>query len=107
MVRQWQELFWDKRYSRVCLKQTPDCPAECRGTEENCPKKYLPDLVKVAEANGMAGFRAETKADVDTVLKKGLAAAGPVLMEFFVEREENVFPMVSAGKPLSEMMTGE
>ncbi|MBN2601750.1 MAG: biosynthetic-type acetolactate synthase large subunit [Candidatus Marinimicrobia bacterium] len=107
MVRQWQDLFWDKKYSRVCLQQTPNCPAECRGPNGNCPPQYLPDLVKVAEANGMLGYRAKTKDEVDEVLKKGLAADGPVLMEFFIKREENVFPMVSAGKPLSDMMTGD
>ncbi|MDO9548552.1 MAG: biosynthetic-type acetolactate synthase large subunit [Candidatus Marinimicrobia bacterium] len=107
MVRQWQDLFWDKKYSQVCLQQTPDCPDECRGPSGNCPPQYLPDLVKVAEANGMIGYRAKTNAEVDEVLKKGLAEEGPVLMEFFVNREENVFPMVSAGKPLSDMMTGD
>jgi len=107
MVRQWQDLFWDKKYSRVCLQQNPDCPDECRGPSGNCPPQYLPDLVKVAEANGMIGYRAKTKTEVDEVLKKGLSDNGPVLMEFFVNREENVFPMVSAGKPLNEMMMGD
>jgi len=107
MVRQWQDLFWNKRYAQVCLQRGPDCPDECHGSDENCPTNYLPDLVKVAEANGMTGYRAKTKTEVDEVLKRGLAEEGPVLMEFFVNREENVFPMVSAGKPLSDMMTGE
>ena len=107
MVRQWQDLFWDKKYSRVCLLQTPDCPDECRGPSGNCPPKYLPDLVKIAEANGMNGYRAKTRTEVDEVLKMGLADEGPVLMEFFVNREENVFPMVSAGKSLSDMMIGD
>ncbi|MBU0712219.1 biosynthetic-type acetolactate synthase large subunit [bacterium] len=107
MVRQWQDLFWDKKYSRVCLQQTPDCPDECRGPNGNCPPQYLPDLVKIAEANGMNGYRAKTRTEVEEVLKKGLAEEGPVLMEFFVNREENVFPMVSAGKPLSDMMLGD
>ncbi len=107
MVRQWQDLFWKKRYSRVCLMETPDCPDECHGPQGDCPKKYIPDLVKVSEANGMRGYRAENKDEVDKVLQKGLSDDGPVLMEFFVNREENVFPMVSAGKPLSEMMMGD
>jgi acetolactate synthase-1/2/3 large subunit len=107
MVRQWQDLFWDKKYSRVCLRQTPDCPPECRGSRDDCPGGYLPDLVKVAEANGMRGFRATCKAEVDKVLKKGLTEKGPVLMEFFINREENVYPMVSAGKPLTEIMMGD
>ena len=107
MVRQWQDLFWDKKYSRVCLRQNPDCPSECRGPSDDCPGGYLPDLVKVAEANGMRGFRATGKAEVDQVLTQGLAEKGPVLMEFFINREENVYPMVSAGKPLTEIMMGD
>jgi acetolactate synthase-1/2/3 large subunit len=107
MVRQWQDLFWNKKYSQVCLLHSPDCPDECRGPNENCPPQYLPDLVKVAEANGLPGYRATSFSEVDKVLKKGLAHDGPVLMEFVVNRLENVFPMVSAGKPLSDIMMGE
>lgn len=107
MVRQWQELFWKKRYSRVCLMQGPDCPEECQGPRDDCPKLYIPDLVKVAEANSMRGFRAKTQAEVPATLKKGLAEEGPVLMEFTIKREENVFPMVSAGKPLTDIIIGE
>ncbi len=107
MVRQWQELFWDKKYSQVCLKRGIDCPPECRGLDENCPPDYIPDFVKVAEANSMTGFRISEPKDVDKTLKKGLDHSGPVLMEFLVSREENVFPMVSAGKPLTDIITGE
>lgn len=107
MVRQWQELFWEKRYSRVCLMQGPDCPEECQGPRDDCPQLYIPDLVKVAEANGMRGFRANTQAEVPETLRKGLAEEGPVLMEFSIKREENVFPMVSAGKPLTDIIIGE
>lgn len=107
MVRQWQELFWDKKYSQVCLKRGPDCPPECRGLNENCPPDYIPDFVKVAEANSVKGLRASKPADVIPILKKGLEEPGPVLMEFMVSREENVLPMVSAGKPLTDIITGE
>lgn len=107
MVRQWQDLFWNKQYSRVCLRQTPDCPDKCHGPNENCPPQYIPDFVKVAEANGMPGYRATTNSEVDEVLRKGLAQDGPAVMEFVVNPLENVFPMVAAGKPLSDIIMGE
>jgi acetolactate synthase I/II/III large subunit len=107
MVRQWQDLFWNKKYSQVCLKRGPDCPQECRGLDEHCPPDYIPDFVKVAEANSVKGLRADKPAEVIPTLKKGLTHPGPVLMEFLVSREENVYPMVSAGKPLTDILTGE
>jgi len=107
MVRQWQDLFWNKKYSQVCLKRGPDCPAECRGMDEKCPRDYIPDFVKVAEANSVKGLKATRPEEVVPILKKGLHHPGPVLMEFMVSREENVYPMVSAGKPLTDILTGE
>lgn len=108
MVRQWQDLFWNKRYSGTCLMQGPECPRECDGPSDKCPtKSYLPDLVKVAEANGVPGFRATRPDEVDQVIRQGLQTEGPVLMEFMVKREENVFPMVPAGKPLDQIILGD
>jgi len=107
MVRQWQDMFWDKRYAQTCLQRGPECPEECHGPNGECIPRYLPDFIKVAQANGMVAYRANNKAEVDEVLRKGLAEDGPVLMEFLVNREENVYPMVSAGKPLTEIIMGE
>jgi len=107
MVRQWQELFWKGKYSKTCLKQNPDCSENCRGPSHNCPYIYRPDLVKVAEANGIKGLRAAKPSEVDPVLKEGLKTEGPVLMEFMVKALENVYPMVPAGKSLNEIILGE
>jgi len=85
MVRQWQELFYGKRYAATCM----DC---------------APDFVKLAEAYGATGLRAEKPADVAAVLAKGLATPGPVIMDFVVEAEEGVYPMVPAGAPITEML---
>jgi acetolactate synthase-1/2/3 large subunit len=85
MVRQWQELFYDKRY--VC-------------TDMNC----APDFVKLAEAYGALGLRASKPEEVESVLKEGLAVARPVIMDFRVDREESVYPMVPAGAPITEML---
>jgi acetolactate synthase-1/2/3 large subunit len=85
MVRQWQELFYDKRY--VC-------------TDMNC----APDFVKLAEAFGAVGLRASKPEEVESVLKEGLAVSRPVIMDFRVDREEGVYPMVPAGAPITEML---
>jgi acetolactate synthase-1/2/3 large subunit len=80
MVRQWQELFYDKRYSQIEL-----------GTD-------VPDLVKLADAFGCVGYRCERAEDVDQTLDKAFAVGdAPVLVDFRVDPEEKVFPMVPAG----------
>jgi acetolactate synthase-1/2/3 large subunit len=88
MIRQWQDLFFDKRYSSSCL----DCQ---------------PDFIKLAEAYGCVGLRAEKVEDVEDVLKESLKIKHkPVLMDFVCDREENVYPMVAAGAALNEMILG-
>jgi acetolactate synthase-1/2/3 large subunit len=86
MVRQWQQLFFKKRYSQsdIVLK---------------------PDFVKLAEASGAVGLRATKPKDVKKVLQKALSVKNvPVVMDFHVDREENVFPMVPAGGGAKDMM---
>jgi acetolactate synthase-1/2/3 large subunit len=106
MVRQWQELFWNGNYSKTCLRENVSCPGNCRAHYLSCSQPYWPDFVKVAEANGMAGLRATQPSDVDSVLKEGLNRKGPVLMEFIVKKNENVYPMVPTGKPINEIILG-
>lgn len=85
MVRQWQELFYEKRYSNTCMQ-------------------VQPDFVKLAEAYGATGLRANKEEDVESVIKEAFSIKGPVIMEFVVSREEDVYPMVPAGAPISEML---
>ncbi len=86
MVRQWQELFFNKRYSHSCLGK-------------------MPDFVKLAEAYGGVGLRAEKVSDVDKVIKEALKVKDrPVLMDFVVDPKEDVYPMVPAGEPLNRMV---
>jgi acetolactate synthase-1/2/3 large subunit len=85
MVRQWQELFWDKRYSQVDMGQWPD-------------------FVKVAEAYGATGMRFEDKNTLVSDMKEALATDGPVLVDVRVVPEENVYPMIPAGKPARDMV---
>ncbi|HEY2258784.1 MAG TPA: biosynthetic-type acetolactate synthase large subunit [Solirubrobacteraceae bacterium] len=85
MVRQWQELFWDKRYSQVEMGQWPD-------------------FVKVAEAYGATGIRLQDKHTLVADMKAALATEGPVLVDVRVTREENTYPMIPAGKPARDMV---
>ncbi|MEX0773087.1 MAG: biosynthetic-type acetolactate synthase large subunit [Balneolales bacterium] len=90
MVRQWQELFYGKRYSHSFLKDSN------------------PDFVKMAEAFGAVGFRATTPKELDEVLAKAMSINdGPVLMDIVVSPEENVYPMVSPGAAVDEMVDTE
>jgi acetolactate synthase I/II/III large subunit len=89
MVRQWQELFYEERYSEVEL-----------GTA-------IPDYVKLAEAYGCLGLRCERADDVDAVLDKALATSDvPTVVDFRVHDREGVFPMVPAGRPNDEITLG-
>jgi acetolactate synthase-1/2/3 large subunit len=86
MVRQWQELFYDRRYSYTELP-----PVE---------------FVKIANAYGIEGVKVEMPEDVMPALKAALDCDGPFVMDFRIEREENVFPMVPAGAAINEMIGG-
>jgi len=83
MVRQWQELFYGKRYSKSYLAN--------------------PDYAAVARALGAVGITVDKKDDVPVAVKKMLAQKKPCVVDFRVEQEENVWPMVPAGKGLDEM----
>jgi len=85
MVRQWQQLFYDKRYSHSTFTQHPD-------------------FVKLAEAYGAVGLRTDKPGEVEQVIKKALSINKPVIMDFIVENEECVYPMVPAGAPISNMI---
>jgi acetolactate synthase-1/2/3 large subunit len=85
MVRQWQELFWDKRYSHVDMGQWPD-------------------FVKLAEAYGATGIRLEDKHTLVQDMRDALATDGPVLVDVRVTREENTYPMIPAGQAARNMV---
>jgi acetolactate synthase-1/2/3 large subunit len=83
--------------------RSAECPRVCDKQGQHC-RPYIPDFVSLAAAYGIPAYRASRYEDVEKVLKQGLAEKGPALMEFLVLREENVMPMVPAGKPLGEMI---
>lgn len=85
MVRQWQERFYDKRYAFTDITG-------------------VPDFVKLAEAYGAVGLRATTPEEVEPVIRQALDSPRAVIMDFIVEREEGVYPMVPAGAPIKDMI---
>ena len=107
MVRQWQEMFYGKRFSASNLT----CGSLTGVKEPSFSSKnsertgYIPDFVKVAEAYGAVGIRIKSKKDVVPALKKALKLNKPVIMEFMVAPGENVLPMVPAGHALDEIIT--
>ena len=105
MVRQWQELFFDKAYAFSCLGQRKSCPRQCNGPEEGCPP-YVPDFVKLAEAYGAMGIRVQRAEDVEGAIREAIHSPKTVILEFLVAREENVYPMVPAGAGINEIMIG-
>jgi acetolactate synthase-1/2/3 large subunit len=84
MVRQWQEFFYERRYAATPLRS--------------------PDYVKLAEAHGLLGLRVEKRADVHDIVRQARTAEGTVLIDFRVEQEDSVYPMVPAGADLHAMI---
>jgi acetolactate synthase I/II/III large subunit len=85
MVRQWQDLFWNGRYSHTCI--------ECQ-----------PDFVKLADAYGAEGHRVDRPEDLEEVLRMAFASDGPTIIDIRVKREANVYPMIPAGGTVHDMM---
>jgi acetolactate synthase-1/2/3 large subunit len=88
MVRQWQDLFWNKRYSFTCIE-------------------VQPDFAKLAEAFGAVGFTVTSEDQVEEALRAAIAAERPAVIDFKVRPEENVFPMVPAGQSITELIGGK
>nr|MDA3824011.1 biosynthetic-type acetolactate synthase large subunit [Bacteroidales bacterium] len=89
MVRQWQQLFYDKRYSQTCLS-------------------FSPDFEKLAEAYGAVGITVDKKEDVAPAIERALSITDrPIMIDFRVSKEENVYPMVPVGKSIDETIMRE
>ncbi|MFC5648270.1 biosynthetic-type acetolactate synthase large subunit [Paenibacillus solisilvae] len=88
MVRQWQELIYENRYSHIDLSGSPD-------------------FVKLAEAYGVKGFRASNKEDARAVWLEAMNHPGPAVIEFVVRKDENVYPMVTQGSTIDQMLMGD
>lgn len=84
MVRQWQEFFYERRYAATPMKS--------------------PDFVKLADAHGLTGLRVEHRADVEGAIRQAQELHGTVVIDFRVEQEDSVYPMVPAGAALDAMI---
>jgi acetolactate synthase-1/2/3 large subunit len=87
MVRQWQQFFHGRRYSATPI--------------------WSPDYVRLAQAYGIAGWRVESAEALDATVRAAMAEPGPSVVEFMIEQEANVFPMIPPGGSLSEPIEGE
>ncbi len=104
MVRQMQQLFYGKRYYATCLRRRKTCPQQCKGPNECCPP-YTPDFVKLVESYGGYGIRVEREEDIDAAFEEAKKHKNvPVLIEFMIQTDEIVLPMVKGGNPMSEMI---
>ncbi|MDY6969665.1 MAG: biosynthetic-type acetolactate synthase large subunit [Spirochaetota bacterium] len=89
MVRQWQQLFYERRYSHTSME-------------------FSPDFVKIADAYGAIGIRVKEKSEVEEAIKKALSVKDkPVILDFHVEKEENVYPMIPGGKSIKDIIMRE
>lgn len=105
-VRQWQELYYGKRYQSTCLKRRSVCPKHCEGSDK-CPP-YVPDFEKLAESYGVAYRRITLKDQIDEAFSFALSQKNvPTLLEFMIAEEENVYPIVLPGKDLSTVKFGK
>lgn len=103
-VRQWQEMFYGKRYSSTCLKFRKSCNKNCNNKTKCCPP-YIPDFIKLAQSYEAYGIRVEDENDIEAAFleaKKNKNA--PTIIEFIIEPEANVLPIIPPGKPLNEMI---
>lgn len=106
-VRQWQEIFYNKRYSSTCLRYRKSCEKNCKDKSKCCPA-YTPDFIKLAESYDAYGIRItkeEEIAEAFAFAKEHKNA--PTIIECIIDSEADVFPMVPTGKTLSDMILDE
>lgn len=103
-VRQWQEMFFDRRYSSTCMRYRKSCPKNCNSPTEYCPE-YTPDFIKLAESYGAKGIRITKENEITTALETAKHTLKiPTVIEFIIKPEENVMPIVPPGNALDDMI---
>ena len=102
MVRQWQKLFYGKRYSMTCLRSGAACRGKCGEVE--CPT-YTPDFVKLAESYGAKGIRVTKKEEIEPAFREAMKSTKtPIVIEFEIDPEDLVYPMIQPGGTLEDMI---
>lgn len=103
-VRQWQEMFYNKRYSSTCLKYRKSCDKNCKDKSKSCPE-YTPNFIKLAESYGCQAIRVSSKEEVEKAFKQAKKnKKSPTIIEFIIDDRLNVLPMVPPGNPLQDMI---
>jgi acetolactate synthase-1/2/3 large subunit len=103
MVRQWQELFYEQRFSGTALT-APAGRAE-KGQEVNPAQfQYIPNFAKLAEEYGLKGYRITKNSEVEPTLKKAFASKETVILDVLIQPQEKVFPMIPAGQGLDDII---
>ncbi len=104
-VRQWQEMFFGGKYACTCLRKRKSCGAWCSSPHTECPP-YIPDFVRLAESYGLEGIRVTDRRDIAAAFDRAEKnTKAPTVIEFIIDRESNVLPIVPGGNALSEMVT--
>ena len=102
MVRQWQKLFYGKRYSMTCLRSGAACRGKCG--EVPCPT-YTPDFMKLAESYGAKGIRVTKKEEIEPAFREAMKSKKtPYVIEFEIDPEDLVYPMIQPGGTLKDMI---
>ena len=104
MVRQWQKLFYGKRYSMTCLRARKSCEGKCGTPECECPP-YTPDFVKLAESYGAKGIRVFKPEEIKEAFEEARKnTKTPTLIEFIMDPEDLVYPMIKPGGTFEELL---
>ena len=102
MVRQWQKLFYGKRYSMTCLRSGAACRGKCGEVE--CPT-YTPDFMKLADSYGAKGIHITKKEDIEPAFREAMKSTKtPYILEFDIDPEDLVYPMVKPGGTLEDLI---
>lgn len=106
-VRQMQKMFYDKRYSSTCLRYSKSCKRQCV-TDGTCAgADYLPDFVKLAESYRADGIRVVSEEEIEPAFRRAAANTDrPTVIEFVIDCDYDVYPMVPGGKALTDMLFG-
>lgn len=103
-VRQWQEMFYDRRYVSTCMRYRRSCETDCNNPHQECPE-YTPDFVRLAESYGAKGIRVAKAEEINAAFERARENTKvPTVIEFIIDREANVMPIVPPGNALDEMI---
>ncbi len=103
-VRQWQEMFYNRRYSSTCMRYRRSCETGCNRPDRDCPQ-YTPDFIRLAESYGAKGIRVTKAEDIKAAFESARKnTKAPTFIEFIIDREANVMPIVPPGNPLTDMI---